>query len=44
MKAGWCLDCHYYAMLIAGRCKDCDPLAHDDNVAVILRIEEVGDE
>ena len=43
MKNGWCLGCKYYAYLIADMCKECDPLAHDENVAVILRIEEVGE-
>ena len=43
MKNGWCLGCKYYAYLIADMCKECDPLAHDENVAVTLRIEEVGE-
>ena len=44
MKNGWCLGCKYYAFLIDDLCKACDPLAHDEGVAVILRIMEVGDE
>ena len=44
MRTGWCLDCKVYAYLIADLCKNCDPLAHDENVATILRIEEVGDD
>lgn len=39
MKTSWCLGCKYYAYLIGDLCADCDPLAHDENVAVILRIE-----
>ena len=44
MRTGACLNCKWIRLLIGDLCAQCDPLAHNDDIAVILRIEEVGDD
>ena len=44
MRSGYCLECKKSALLIGDLCAKCDPWAHNPDIAVILRIEEVGDE
>lgn len=43
MKSGYCLGCKRSALLIGDLCERCDPLAHSEDIAVILRIEKEGD-